>query len=155
MAKDKLLGIKEDFNSFAETNINFKVTQCMRLFFMILLLLCFLVSLYILVKMAFFYVNCWAMVLSLVSVLYVGFSAGRMVVEEKMLEKRRTAEKDTPADKIKLDSKDRSKLWKQAFKLYAVAFPLAVIVPILFNYTSMGRDVICQLASYAPSDKQA
>ena len=98
--KDKILGIENSYNTFAETNINFKLTQCIRLFFMILLFLLFLVMGYVFVKMTLFYVNCWAIIISLVCMLYLSFSAGRMVVEEKMLEKRRVADPKTPPEKI-------------------------------------------------------
>ena len=61
-----------------------------------------------------------------------------------MLERRRRID-----PKLELREEEKSKIWKQAFKMYAVFAPFVFIVPILFYSTEMQRDVICQLASYS------
>lgn len=147
MAKG-LLTISPSFNAFGATNVNFKLAQCMRLLLMVLIFACSLITFFIFVRLYVLYLNAWVLATALVAILYVSSAAGRMVVEEKMLERMRSADsKDN--ETLQLPDQTRSRIWKQAFKMYAVFVPLVMILPILFYTTGMQRDVICQLASYA------
>jgi hypothetical protein len=92
MGKEGLLSISQGFNSFEETNLSFKIAQCIRMLMMILMLVCSLVTFFVLVRMYVLYLNAWNLAAAFITLIYVSSSAGRMVVESKMLDRMRTAE---------------------------------------------------------------
>lgn len=91
MGKDAT-SIKAEFNTFRETSMDFKVVQGFRLIIAFFLTLIFLVIFYIFVRMTLMYLNAWTVVLMLATILCVGYASGRMVLEQKMLERRRGAD---------------------------------------------------------------
>jgi hypothetical protein len=109
---------------------------------MLALLICFFVLFYVLVRLTALYLPAWTLVLSLITIVYVSFAAGRMAVEAKMLEIRKRGSAINSDEDIKLRDDEKSKIWKHAFKLYAAFNPLAIITPLLFAFTSLRRDVI-------------
>ena len=96
MGKDAF-SIKPELNHFRETSIDFKVVQSFRMIMVFLLTIIFLLLFYIFVRMIMLYLNAWIVVLAITTTLHVGYAAGRMAVEQKMLDRRRGSNSDEAA----------------------------------------------------------
>jgi hypothetical protein len=111
------------------------------------------INFYINVKKCLMYLNFWALTITLLYMLFVFPTAGRIVVEEKLEEKKQ------------LEDKDKTKNWKRAVFLHSIAWPLTVTSTIIFTaflrndqicstYFDYGfnqwRGVVVDLATYTP-----
>lgn len=147
------LSIPESLNTFEKTNVNFKCVQFTRMLMFLSLMALFFANVYIFVKLAMFDFTSWSMFACILAVMYVAFGSGRSMVESKMLKKNKIIAEaegiDLPEE---LPKDDRSVTWKYAYKCVCIALPFCLTMPILFNFTALRTDVICQLASYANAD---
>lgn len=94
----------------------------------------------------------------------MSISAGRLVVESKMLEKLNTEKKKNFAkvnkffqdsDRIEsLPEEEKSTMWRPALMLYSISTPLLWISLLLFYVTPMQSDILCVLAKLGSSDKE-
>ena len=158
----KIFSLQDTFNRTKLHNCNFVGTQILRL-------LSFFVTLAFLVIMLFIWVKaCAGRILFLALVLWgfsqVAFSvsAGREVVEVKMLEKLKQKKRDAGANpetivELELPSDEKSTLWKQAVYMYSFAVPLAVSVPIMYGifWDQMSVGEICKFYSLAISSGES
>ena len=82
-----LFGVGEDYNTLKLHNINFKVTQSIRLFFILVSLAIWGTLLYVWAKAIFAQLQFYILTIWLFAIISVSCSAGREVVEVKMVER--------------------------------------------------------------------
>jgi len=108
-------------------------------------------------------VSFYASTLQLAAQLLLAVSAGRLVVETKMLKKLNEEKKKNfskvnkffgPQDEVEqLPEDERSTMWRSAIMLYTVSTPLVWISLILFYATRMKADILCDLSKLGTSTK--
>jgi len=94
----------------------------------------------------------------------LSISAGRLVVEKKLLDgmnekKREEFAKKIPikmfnkdVDEIKMLAEDeRSEMWRPGLIMYGIALPLVWLSFILFYFTEMSKDIHCTVAQLGDS----
>jgi hypothetical protein len=111
---------------------------------------------YILVRQTIFYISFYALTFQIASMVLLSISAGRLVVEKKLLdnmnEKKREEFKVSKRifgeqDKIQnLAEDEQSEMWRPGMILYAVALPLVWMSMFLFYTTNMSTDIHCTLS---------
>jgi len=105
--------------------------QWVRFFFILPLVVVWGLNFYVNVKKCIMYLNFWALTATLLYLLFIFPSAGRLVVEEKM----------TNAGK-NLEEKERTRSWKLALFFNSLAWPLSVTSAVLFSVFFM-KEQIC------------
>ena len=152
---NELFTVSEFFNRVKEHNINFKVTQSIRIFMFLISLANWTLLLYvwskaILGQIVFYTLTIWIYALTTLAI-----SAGREVVEVKILEKLKAKKRDEPnanleaIDEMELPSEDKSKMWKIAVTAYTLAAPFVFSVPIMFGlfWHNMIKGEVCEFFS--------
>jgi len=95
----------------------------------------------------------------------LSISAGRLVVEKKLLDGMNDKKREEFAKKQKVFNKDidgiktlaedeRSEMWRPGLILYGISLALVWISFILFYGTAMNTDVHCTLAQLGDSGKK-
>lgn len=144
-------------------NINFKCTQTFRLIIFVTSLLIWLMMLYVWGKAIFGQIVFYTMSVFIYAMTTISVSAGREVVEEKMLEKlkekRRCDPKETnreAIDEMELPVEEKSGLWKYAVTSYAIGAPLVLTVPIIFGifWDKMIMGEVCKFYSLTSPDSE-
>lgn len=92
--QDWLFGVSAELNTLAFTFYNFKVAQSIRLLALVILLLIWILTGFILVRISPFYLSFWATTFVFFSMLMTSLAAGRQVVEHKMLVKLNENQKE-------------------------------------------------------------
>ena len=145
-------------------NINFKCTQTFRLIIFVTSLLIWLMMLYVWGKAIFGQIVFYTMSVFLYAMTTISVSAGREVVEEKMLEnlkeKRRVDPKEAnreAIDEMELPADEKSGLWKYAVTSYAIGAPLVLAAPIIFAvfWDKMIKGEVCKFYSLTNPDDEA
>ena len=145
------------------TCTNFKCVQSIRLLMIAILLGVWFTVFYILVRQILFFVSFYASTLQLAAQLLLAISAGRLVVETKMLKKLNEEKKKnfskvnkffSQGDMVEqLPEEDQSSMWRAAIMLYTVSTPLVWISLILFYTTRMKADIFCDLSKLGAANK--
>ena len=133
-------------NQVKNHNINFKVTQTLRLVFILASFTVWGILSYVWVKDFCAKLQFWIMTLWLYAYTIMSIAAGAKVVEEKKTLKLRRKEepKELPQSEV-------STLWISATKAYAFATPLVLASPIMFTifHESMIRGEVCKFYELA------
>ena len=87
------------------------------------------------------------MTLFWLTLLFIGISAGRQVVENKIEEDLLEQNKKDSNLPTTIPEEDQSQTWKTAVTLYNLSLPLVMTVPILVYATDVRYDVVCMLAN--------
>ena len=85
MVKNSILDIPDDMNTLSKTNFSFKTIQSIRLGMIVTLGFFWFALCYVLVRQIFFSFTFWSVTLLWLTLLHIGLSAGRQVVEKKMV----------------------------------------------------------------------
>ena len=128
--------VGDDYNRVYMHNINFKVTQSIRLVMILASLAVWGTLVYIWAKsvlsqLVIFSFGLWILALSLTAL-----SSGREVCEKKMVDKIKQQKlnegliQPEQVDEIELPSEEKSNMWKRAIIFYSVATPLVLAVAI-------------------------
>ena len=134
-------------NTLAKTNLPFKTVQTIRLILIITLGLFWFALVYVLVRQIFFSFTFWSVTLFWLTLLFIGISAGRQVVENKIEEDILEQNKKDRNLPTTIPEEDQSQTWKTAVTLYNLSLPLVMTVPILVYATDVRYDVVCMLAN--------
>ena len=134
-------------NTLAKTNLPFKTVQTIRLILIITLGLFWFALVYVLVRQIFFSFTFWSVTLFWLTLLFIGRSAGRQVVENKIEEDILEQNKKDRNLPTTIPEEDQSQTWKTAVTLYNLSLPLVMTVPILVYATDVRYDVVCMLAN--------
>ena len=143
------------FNRVSMHNINFKWTQSIRIVMFLFNLTNWIVMLYvwgkaILGQIVFYTLSIWIYALTTVAI-----SAGREVVEVKILEKLKAKKRAEAGanleaiDEMELPSDEKSTLWKVAITAYTLGTPLVFAVPIMYGifWDKMIKGEVCEFYS--------
>jgi hypothetical protein len=143
---NSLFGVTLDQNTLASTNYNFKAAQTIRLVLILAVLTIWVLTGFILVRVCPFYLSFWATTFLFLALLMTSLAAGRQVVEGKMKKKlaEESAQNGNKAVK-EFPREEVSGTWKPAVQLYAICLPLVALSPVMFYFTDMKYDVLCQL----------
>ena len=82
-----LFHVNDEYNRLSKHNINFKVTQTIRLIFILSTFAVWCILLYVWAKAIFAQLQFYILTIWLIAITLVACSAGREVVQVKMLEK--------------------------------------------------------------------
>jgi hypothetical protein len=132
----------DEYMTLDETSIKFKYAQTIRLGMLISVGILWLLQGFCLVRLAPFYISFWCLTFLFAALLRTSFSAGRKVVEVKMLEKLKAKRKeegidDDANDEVKLPPEEVMQNWKSGIILFSIALPLTMLSPIIFYATPM------------------
>jgi len=133
-----LFRLDEDSNRMAKHNYNFTLTQSIRLTMTIVSVGLTGTLLYVWVKDIFAQLQFYIMLLWILAIAGVACSAGREVVELKLVHRLKDAKlkegKLLPEqiDEVELPSDEKSTMWKTALICYETAAPLVLASPIMF-----------------------
>jgi len=142
-----VFSVGPEYMTLDKTNFNFKCVQTTRLVMMILIFILWLLQGFTLVRVAPFYISFWTLTFLFLALLKTSISAGRKVVENKMLEnlrKERAEElKRKPGLELQLPPEDVKENWRSGIVLYSIALPLVCVSLSIFYFTKMKDDVVC------------
>ena len=84
----QIVEVPDSMNKLRYSNCNFKWTQTTRLVMIIGVIGILAVMLYILGRLSIFYYSVWQLIFLIIALIFVAQSAGRQVVESKLLKRK-------------------------------------------------------------------
>ena len=152
--------LSDEFNRLSKHNCNFKLTQSLRLFFMVCSFAIWGTLLYVWAKAIFAQLQFYILTIWFFSISAVATSAGREVVEVKMVNKMKEEKlKDgsiqaEQVDEVELPSEEKSTMWKTALITYSMSTPLLLASSIMFAVfsESMFSGEVCKFYELADSN---
>ena len=137
----KLFGLPHNLNLVAETYIELRWVQNVRLFLIALLAVSLIMCTFVIGKLIIVYFIVWAIFFMLLAIVMLSCATGRQNLENKMLIKMRLQDRSIK----RLPTDQRTTYWRTAIRLYSIALPYYSMCLVMFFYPSLYNDIACQL----------